>query len=114
MSDCLFCRIIAREVPAALVAENDGAIAFEDIKPAAPSHVLVVPRLHVASMADLDFEDPDHVRAWTAASRLAQEVAVPFQSGWRLVTNIGEDGRQSVLHLHLHVLAGRRFGWPPG
>lgn len=114
MTDCLFCRIVSGEIPATRVGENEGAIAFQDINPAAPTHVLVVPRLHIDSLADLDFDDPEHQHAWAASGRLAKEVAGRQQGGWRLVSNIGEDARQSVPHLHLHVLAGRRFDWPPG
>ncbi len=111
MGDCIFCRIVAREIPATLVYEDDLAIAFNDLKPAAPFHVLVVPRAHVARLADLD--DP------TLAGHLLEVVRkVAADAGhaesFRLVVNNGDRAGQSVWHLHLHVLGGRQFSWPPG
>lgn len=111
-ADCLFCRIVAGEIPSNRVAETEISLAFRDINPVAPQHVLVIPKPHVAdSLADLD--DP-----WVLADlvQLAREVAKgdEFAGGWRLVTNIGTDGGQTVPHLHLHLLGGRKMKWPPG
>jgi histidine triad (HIT) family protein len=114
MSDCVFCGIVAGQVPAQLVAESDTAIAFRDIAPQAPIHVLVVPREHVASA---DHIDPSHGALVSDLVRLAQEVAEITgvrESGYRLVMNVGHDAQMTVPHLHLHVLGGRLMEWPPG
>ncbi len=111
-SPCLFCRIAAGEIPVALVAENPHAVAFRDIAPKAPVHLLVIPRRHVASLAEAT--DPDELGHLLA---LAAEVARReglAESGYRVVANTGADGGQTVFHLHLHVLGGRAMGWPPG
>lgn len=113
MSDnCLFCRIVRGELPVPLVAENAQAIAFRDINPQAPVHILVVPRRHVASLAEA--QDALEVGA---VALLAAEVARAEGiegSGYRTVMNTGEDGGQSVHHLHMHLLGGRAMAWPPG
>ena len=113
MPDCLFCRIVAGEVPATLVAEDERTIAFRDISPQAPTHVLVVPREHHADLAACADTDPgllaDVLRAAVAVAR-----AEGLDGGYRVLTNTGADGGQSVHHLHLHVLGGRGLGWPPG
>ncbi len=94
--------------------ETDRALAFADINPVAPTHVLIIPRHHVSSMAELDEQNPDDQLAWLEMTGLARQLGSNFPQGWRLVTNIGPDGGQSVGHLHLHFLAGRGFSWPPG
>jgi histidine triad (HIT) family protein len=109
---CLFCRIVRGELPVTPIAENDHAIAFRDINPQAPVHVLVVPRRHVASLAEAT--DPVELGA---IALLAAEVARSegiAEAGYRTVMNTGEDGGQTVHHLHLHLLGGRRLHWPPG
>ncbi|WKW12430.1 histidine triad nucleotide-binding protein [Pseudogemmatithrix spongiicola] len=111
-ASCLFCRIIAGEIPAKIIAESPQALAFHDIAPQAPLHVLVIPRAHYASLA----ETPDG-SVMAEVSELAKRVAREFgveQSGYRVVVNTGDDGGQTVHHLHLHVLAGRQMKWPPG
>jgi histidine triad (HIT) family protein len=109
MPDCLFCRIVAGEVPATLVAEDERTIAFRDISPQAPTHVLVVPREHHADLAACADADPgllaDVLRAAVAVAR-----AEGLDGGYRVLTNTGSDGGQSVHHLHLHVLGGRPLG----
>ena len=113
MSDCLFCRIATGEVPATLVAETDRTIAFRDISPQAPTHVLVVPREHHADLAAVTGADPGLATAvLTAAVAVARQEGLA--GGYRLVTNTGQDAGQSVQHLHVHVLGGRGLGWPPG
>ena len=116
--DCLFCKVVAGEIPSTMVVETDDVLAFRDINPGAPQHVLVIPKDHVAdSVADLDIGDAEVGRVWSALMEVVQQVAASapeFAGGWRLVTNVGENGGQSVFHLHLHVLAGRRLTWPPG
>jgi histidine triad (HIT) family protein len=114
MSDCLFCRIVAGEVPADLVGDNDVAVAFRDISPAAPVHVLVIPREHHADLAAVAAAAPETV---VGMVRLAAEVAERegvAAGGYRLVANTGRDAHQTVFHAHLHVLGGRALGWPPG
>lgn len=109
--DCLFCRIVAGEVPATLVAENESAIAFRDLNPQAPVHVLVVPRDHHADVAQLAAADPALL---AAVVRLADEVAEREAGGqFRLVFNTGAEAGQSVFHTHGHVIGGRRLGWTP-
>ena len=113
MSDCLFCSIVSGSIPAKVVAESVNAIAFRDITPAAPVHVLVIPREHFDNVADISSSNPD-----VAAELLALAAAVAKQeglaAGYRIVTNTGDDGGQSVNHVHFHVLGGRSMTWPPG
>lgn len=114
MGDCLFCGILAGAIPADEVLSTEETYAFRDINPAAPVHVLVIPRLHIGNAADVSAEHGDIVAAMLAT---AQQVAAKegiAESGYRLVFNVGEDAQNSVPHLHLHVLGGRRLGWPPG
>jgi histidine triad (HIT) family protein len=111
VDDCLFCRIVAGKIPATIVYEDDDVVAINDVFPRAPFHVLVVPRRHVQTLSDLDDEP--------LGGRLLQVVrAVARQGGvadnFRLVVNNGDHAGQSVWHLHLHVLGGREFSWPPG
>ena len=111
MGDCLFCRIVAGEIPAKIVYQDEHAVAFSDLSPKAPLHALVVPRTHVAKLSDLaDTALGGHLLQ--AARRVAAEAGYAEQ--FRVVVNNGESAGQSVWHLHLHVLGGRDFGWPPG
>ena len=113
-SACLFCRIIAGEVPTDFLHEDDLVVAFPDISPRAPTHILLIPRRHLVSAAELtESHAPMLGRLFATAGRLAQERGL-VQSGFRLVTNAGADAGQSVDHLHVHLLGGRKFGWPPG
>ena len=112
--DCLFCRIVAGEIPAKTVFEDDYTLAFRDIDPKAPTHVLVIPRRHIASVTALDALDADLIgRLFLAAREIAAAEGIE-ESGYRLVMNNGGDAGQSVAHIHLHVLGGRRLSWPPG
>lgn len=111
MADCLFCSIAAGDIPADIVIETDHVVAFNDINPAAPTHVLVIPKRHVASAADLEADDAELL---LALFHVAARIGEALEGGWRLVTNVGPDAGQSVFHLHFHVLGGRRLGWPPG
>lgn len=110
---CLFCRIVAGEVPATVVHETDRTLAFRDITPQAPTHVLVIPRDHHADLAALSDADSGYVGE-LISSAVAVARAEGLDGGYRLVANTGADGGQTVHHLHLHVLGGRRMGWPPG
>jgi len=114
MSACLFCRIVNGELPAEHVAGTDDLIAIRDIAPQAPTHLLIIPRRHVASPDGLTEKDRELAGAMVLlATRLAHEAGL-HEAGYRLVLNCGRDGGQSVPHLHLHLLGGRRLGWPPG
>ena len=111
--DCLFCRIIAGEVPSDRVYEDDEVVAFRDIAPRAPTHVLVVPRRHVPDVSQLTDADGGILAASFAAIRqIARDEGL--ENGYRVVTNVGEEAGQSVFHLHFHLLGGRRMAWPPG
>jgi len=112
--DCLFCKIVAREIPADLVYEGERLIAFRDIDPKAPLHVLVIPREHIQSLAASEALHADLLgEALLLAAEIARAEGVA-EGGYRTVINTGDDGGQTVHHLHLHVLGGRALGWPPG
>jgi histidine triad (HIT) family protein len=112
--DCLFCRIVAGEIPSTRVAEDDEVIAFRDIAPRAPTHVLVIPRSHIPSAADLTESDgPLLGRLFATAAEVARAEGIA-EGGYRIVTNIGTWGGQTVDHLHFHLMGGRAFTWPPG
>ncbi len=114
MENCLFCRIIARQAPAKLVYEDETVVAFEDIHPQGPVHLLVVPRKHLVSLADAAGEDePLLGHLLTVAAELARQRQIATQ-GFRTVINNGSWAGQTVDHLHVHVLGGRVFHWPPG
>lgn len=111
---CLFCRIVAGEIPSTRVAEDDAVIAFRDIAPRAPTHVLVLPREHIPSAADLTDADAGIVgRIFAMAAAIARSEGIA-EGGYRIVTNVGTWGGQSVDHLHFHLMGGRAFTWPPG
>ena len=113
VAECLFCRIVGGEVPSDRVYEDDDVIAFRDIAPRAPTHVLVVPRRHVADAHALTDEDGPLLAAlFAAVRRVADEAGLA--RGYRVVTNIGPESGQTVFHLHLHLLGGRPMSWPPG
>jgi histidine triad (HIT) family protein len=114
MSGCLFCKIIAGHIPVALVYQDDMMVAFKDINPQAPLHVLIVPRKHVTTLNDLRSDDDAVVGSmFRRAAALAQEHGYE-QRGYRTVFNTNGDAGQTVFHIHLHLLAGRAFSWPPG
>ncbi len=112
-SDCIFCKIVAGEIPAKIVHRKNGVIAIEDVNPQAPVHLLVLPERHVANIAEHTFKgSADEI---TRLMETAAEIgAKQGGSGFRLVVNTGRDGGQTVDHLHVHVLAGRQMHWPPG
>jgi len=115
MSDCLFCRIVQGEIPATIVRRAGHAIAFRDLDPRAPTHVLVIPAEHVAAVRDARGEGGEALlgRLMRFAAETATELGLDAK-GYRIVTNTGPDAGQSVDHLHLHILGGRRMTWPPG
>jgi histidine triad (HIT) family protein len=111
---CLFCGIVAGEVPADIVHSDDMVLVFRDISPKAPTHLLLIPRRHIPSAAELTAEDAELLgRLFSVAAQLARDAGVA-ESGYRLVTNSGRGAGQSVAHLHFHLLGGRSMGWPPG
>lgn len=111
-ADCLFCRIVRKEIPVDLVAETPGCVAFRDINPQAPTHVLVIPREHIASLNDA--KDAEVIGELAlVASRIAKDEGIA-DSGYRTVINTNAAAGQTVFHIHLHLLAGRRLTWPPG
>ena len=112
--DCIFCKIVAGAIPAAKVFEDERAVAFRDINPQAPTHVLVIPRAHVASLDEAGEADEALLgHLLRVAARVARE-AGHAEGGYRTVINNGADAGQTVLHIHVHVLGGRRLTWPPG
>jgi histidine triad (HIT) family protein len=112
--ECLFCRIVAGDLPAQRVREDEQTIAFRDINPQASTHVLVIPRRHIPSVNDLNGVDAGLVgRLFLSAKAIAAEEGIE-ETGYRLVMNSGVDAGQSVDHIHLHLLGGRRLSWPPG
>jgi len=114
VADCLFCKIVGGEIPATLVYQDDRMVAIKDINPQAPMHVLVIPRRHIASLNDLKPDDDGLVGEMNRrAAALAKEHGYAAR-GFRTVFNTGGESGQTVLHIHLHVLAGRKLAWPPG
>ena len=113
MEDCLFCKIVAGQIPSDIVYQDDDVFAFNDINPQAPRHILFIPKRHIASMTDLTVEDgPLLAKIYVAASSVAKKLNL--ERGYRFLTNVGPDAGQSVFHLHFHLLGGRPLGWPPG
>lgn len=113
-SECLFCKIATREIAADVVHESDRVVAFRDINPQAPTHILLIPREHVGSAAEVEKEHAALLLELViTAAHLARAEGIDG-SGWRLVTNVGPDAGQSVGHLHFHLLGGRAMRWPPG
>lgn len=111
---CLFCRIVAGEIPATRVHDDELVVAIRDIAPRAPTHILLMPRVHVVSAADLTEADGHLLgRLFAVAASLARAEGIADR-GYRLTTNVGAWGGQSVPHLHFHLMGGRAFGWPPG
>jgi histidine triad (HIT) family protein len=113
MADCLFCKIVAGTIPATLVAQDDRAVAFRDINPQAPTHILVVPRKHIPSLNELTDEDAALVgHLHVVAKQLAASEGLT--AGYRTLFNTGTQAGQTVWHIHLHLIGGRALGWPPG
>lgn len=114
MSDCIFCKIIAGEIPSKKVTETDDLFAFEDINPQAPTHILIIPKKHIASGLGLGEEDKSVIgNVFLLANQIAKERGID-KSGFRVVTNTGPDAGQMVFHIHFHMFGGRPMNWPPG
>lgn len=114
MKDCLFCRIVRGEIPSEFLYQGKHVLAFRDIAPQAPVHLLIIPRTHLASLADCGPDEGEMLAELAVAARELAEREGVFASGYRLVTNIGAGAGQSVFHLHFHLLGGRHLAWPPG
>jgi histidine triad (HIT) family protein len=114
MTKCLFCNIVSRAIPAQIVLENDDVIAFNDIRPAAPAHVLVIPKKHIVGIHEATPGDAAILGTVLLAARDIAEKLGLAETGYRLVVNQGADAGQSVMHLHAHVIGGRPLAWPPG
>jgi len=111
--DCLFCKIASKEINASIVYEDDDFLAFRDINPVAPSHILIIPKRHIETVNELEETDALLMgRMLVIAKKIAAEEGL--SDGYRLVLNCGKDGGQEVFHIHLHLLGGRKMGWPPG
>ena len=111
--DCLFCNIVKGQIPSEKVYEDNDVYAFKDVNPEAPVHILIIPKRHIKSVDELEETDKELVgHIFLVAKKLAKENKL--ENGYRLVSNIGEEGGQSVKHLHFHLLGGRSFTWPPG
>lgn len=114
MDDCLFCRIVSKEQEAEIVHASDNVVAFRDINPQAPTHILIIPKEHIESAKTVKDDDADVLaEILQVAAHLAKADEVD-RTGWRLVTNVGPNAGQSVHHLHFHLLGGRPMSWPPG
>ena len=112
--DCLFCKIVAGTVPADVVHRDDQVVAFRDINPQAPTHILLIPTTHYENAGEIAADDPQALAALVTTARTLAEAEGIDRSGYRIVTNTGAEAGQSVFHTHLHVLGGREMGWPPG
>ena len=114
MSDCIFCKIIAGEIPADVVLENDDVLVFRDLNPVAPTHLLAIPKKHIATINDIGEDDAESSGKLFLAAKQAAKLEGIDESGYRVVMNCGKDAGQVVFHNHLHILGGRHFSWPPG
>ena len=114
MTDCLFCRIIAREIPATIVHEDDRIVAIEDITPVAPMHVLIIPKTHIATLNELTASHDSLVGEMTRRAAAIARQRGFADGGYRTIFNTNREAGQTVFHIHLHALAGRPLGWPPG
>lgn len=113
-ADCLFCKIVAGDIPAEIIYESESTIAFRDINPQAPTHALIIPRQHIATINDLDEGDEATVGDLYLAAKVIAAAEGIADDGYRVVMNCNEAAGQAVFHIHLHLVGGRTLGWPPG
>lgn len=114
MEDCVFCKIVNGEIPSNKVYEDDKIVSFKDLNPGAPVHVLIIPKKHISSLNEVDSEAADIIaHIFKTVPKLAAELGID-DDGYRIVSNCGKDGGQSVPHVHFHLLGGRSLNWPPG
>lgn len=114
MDDCIFCKIVAGDIPADIIYEDEQVLAFRDLNPQAPTHALVIPRRHISTLNDLAEADAELIGRMHLAARTVAEQDGIAETGYRTVFNCNEGAGQTVFHIHLHVLGGRRMNWPPG
>ena len=114
MTDCLFCKIVKKTIPAKIVYEDERTVAFDDINPQAPVHTLIIPKKHLSAVQDCHGQDSGLLAHLLMTCTNVAKYKGLADSGYRIVTNTGRDAGQTVFHLHLHVLGGRHLGWPPG
>jgi len=114
MSDCIFCKIAAGEIPADKLIDNDDVVVFRDLNPQAPTHLLAIPKVHIASINELQAGDSEIAGALFLAAQEAAALEGLAENGYRVVMNCGEGAGQTVFHMHLHILGGRPLSWPPG
>ena len=114
MNDCLFCKIVSREIPCDKLYENDKLIAFRDIDPKAPTHILVIPKKHIRSINELDISDQNLAGEILLTAKEIAKIENIESSGYRTIFNTNSDGGQTVYHIHMHVMGGRQLHWPPG
>ncbi len=114
MQDCIFCRIVRGEIPAKKIVENDDVLAFDDVNPAAPVHVVIVPKKHIATLNDASDADAERLGALLLAAKGVAAEKGLSESGYRIVVNTMSGAGQAVFHVHMHVMGGRAFRWPPG
>ena len=114
MSDCLFCKIIAGDISSTKVYEDDMMLAFRDIDPQAPEHVIIIPKAHISSANEISEDNVKYIaHIWTMIPKIAKDLGID-EKGYRVVNNCGKDGGQTVHHIHFHLMGGREFGWPAG
>ena len=112
--NCIFCKIVNKEIPANIIYEDDKVIAFHDINPQAPYHILVIPKKHISTLLELTEEDKELIgHIYLTINKIAQDLGFA-ERGYRVVVNCKEEAGQTVFHIHFHILAGREMGWPPG
>ncbi len=114
MADCIFCKIASKEIPAELLYDDEKIVAFKDVNPQAPEHIIIIPKTHIEKVSDIT-EDNKHIvgELILAATKIARQLNIE-KTGYRLVINCNEHGGQAVFHIHLHLLGGRQLNWPPG
>lgn len=114
MKDCLFCKIASKVIPSTIVFENDEVFAFNDINPEAPVHVLIVPKIHISSLNEVDISNSKYIsKIFETIPEIVKKLKID-ESGYRIVSNCGKDAMQTVEHLHFHILGNRKLQWPPG
>ncbi len=112
--DCLFCKIIAGDIPSEKVYEDDLVLAFKDIEPQAPQHIIVIPKKHISSANDINSDNVEYISAlWQTIPQIAKKLGIA-EDGYRVVNNCGSNGGQTVNHIHFHLMGGRAFSWPAG
>ena len=114
MTDCIFCKIISGDIPGNIVYQDDDVLAFRDLNPQAPTHILIIPKKHIATINDIQPEDAELIgKMYLAAAQVARDEGIA-EPGYRVVMNCNREAGQTVFHIHLHLLGGRPMGWPPG